>query len=175
MLVLFRLVWGVVGSQTARFADFVRGPRTVLDYLRRSSVGGEAAFTLGHNPLGAMMVVVLLLVLLVQAGSGLFTSDDILVDGPLVPLVSGAVVSTLSTLHRTLANGIFVLVGLHVAAVFFYLLVKRDNLIRPMVTGRKRVPSRFAAPEPRRAPAMLALAILAASAGLVFLVLRAAA
>lgn len=174
ILVLFRLVWGVVGSQTARFADFVKGPGAIRDYLRRSRAGGEAAFTLGHNPLGALMVVALLLVLLVQAGSGLFTSDDILVDGPLVPLVSGSMVALLSSLHRLLANGIFVLVGLHVVAVFFYLLVKKDNLIRPMVTGRKILPARLASAEPRRAPAALALAVLAATAGLVFLVLRSA-
>lgn len=173
ILVLFRLVWGVVGSQTARFADFVKGPAAIRDHLKRSRADGEAALTLGHNPLGALMVVALLLVLLVQAGSGLFTSDDILVDGPLVQLASGATVALLSSLHRLLANGIFVLIGLHVAAVFFYLLVKKDNLIRPMVTGRKVLPARLAA-EPQRASAVLALAILVASAGLVFLVLRAA-
>ncbi|AWU94696.1 cytochrome B [Azospirillum ramasamyi] len=174
ILVLFRLAWGVVGSQTARFADFVKGPAAILDYLKRSRAGGEAAFTLGHNPLGALMVVALLLILLVQATSGLFTSDDILVDGPLVPLAAGATVSTLSSVHRLLSDGIYVLTGLHVAAVFFYLLVKKDNLIRPMVTGRKSLPGDVAAAEPRRAPAALALAILAASAGLVFMVLRAA-
>ncbi|MDR6769598.1 cytochrome b [Azospirillum sp. BE72] len=174
ILVLFRLGWGVVGSQTARFADFVKGPGAILDYLKRSRAGGEAAFTLGHNPLGALMVVALLLILLVQATSGLFTSDDILVDGPLVPMASGATVAALSSVHRLLANGIFVLIGLHVVAVFFYLLIKRDNLIRPMVTGRKSLPGRVATSEPRRAPAALALAILVASAGLVFLVLRAA-
>lgn len=174
VLVLFRLVWGVVGSQTARFAEFVKGPEAIRDYLKRSRAGGEAAFTLGHNPLGALMVIALLLMLLVQAGSGLFTSDDILVDGPLVPLASGATVGLLSSLHRLLANGIFVLIGLHVVAVLFYLLVKKDNLIRPMLTGRKSLPARLVVTEPRRASAALALAILAGSAGLVFLVLRAA-
>ena len=174
VLVLFRLAWGMVGSQTARFAEFVKGPGAIRDYLKRSRAGGEAAFTPGHNPLGALMVVALLLVLLAQAGSGLFTSDDILVDGPLVPLASGATVALLGSLHRLLANGIFVLVGLHMAAVLFHLLVKKDDLIRPMVTGRKVLPGRLAVTEPRRAPAGLALAILAASAGLVFLVLRAA-
>ncbi|CAO3417680.1 cytochrome b/b6 domain-containing protein [Azospirillum endophyticum] len=174
ILVLFRLAWGVVGSQTARFAHFLKGPDAIRDYLKRSRAGGEAAFTLGHNPLGGLMVVALLLVLLVQAGSGLFTSDDILVDGPLVPLVSGATVALLGSLHRLLANGIFVLVGLHVAAVLFHLLVKKDDLIRPMITGCKVLPARLTVTEPRRAPAALALAILAASAGLVFLVLRAA-
>jgi len=179
-LVLFRLVWGVVGSQTARFTDFVKGPRAILAYLGRKGAGDAAVdnttmagATLGHNPLGALMVVALLLVLAVQAGSGLFTSDDILVDGPLVPLVSSTVVGTLSSLHRLLSDGILILIGLHVLAVFAYLLVKKDNLIRPMVTGRKTVESPV--PAPRRASPALALAILAASAGLVAFVLRAAA
>ncbi|MBP2232650.1 cytochrome b [Azospirillum agricola] len=171
-LVLFRLVWGVIGSQTARFADFVKGPRAILAYLAGSR-GGAAPATLGHNPLGALMVVALLLALAVQAGSGLFTSDDILVDGPLVPLASSGAVATLGTLHRLLADGILILVGLHVLAVLGYLLVKKDNLIRPMITGRKRVEGAVA--EPRRASPALALAILAATGGLVALVLRAVA
>lgn len=174
-LVLFRLVWGLVGSQTARFSDFVKGPRGILAYLRQARTGEAVAApaTLGHNPLGALMVVALLLVLGTQAVSGLFTSDDILVDGPLVPLASGATVATLSTLHRLLADGILILIGLHVAAVVLYLLVRKDNLIRPMVTGRKAVARPV--PAPRLASPALALAILAASAGLVAFVVRAAA
>lgn len=169
-LVLFRLVWGMVGSQTARFSDFVKGPAAVLGYVKGARAGREAAVSLGHNPLGALMVVGLLLALMVQAGSGLFTSDDILVDGPLVPLASGAAVSALSSLHRLLANGIYALVALHVAAVGFYLLVRKDNLIRPMITGRKAVVGPVT--EPRWAPPALALAILAATAGLLLVVLR---
>ena len=87
------------------------------------------------------MVVTLLLVLLVQAGSGLFTSDDIMVDGPLVELVSGAMVKTLSTTHRLLFKLIFVLAATHVAVVAAYLLIRRENLICPMITGRKHVPA----------------------------------
>lgn len=171
-LVLFRLVWGIVGSQTARFSDFIKGPRAVLAYLAQSKTPGAAPVTLGHNPLGGLMVVVLLLALGAQAGSGLFTSDDIVVDGPLVPLVAGATVKALSTLHRLLSDGILILVGLHVAAVLAYLLVKKDNLIRPMITGRKRVA--HPASDPRRASPLLALAILLAAVGLVSLVARAA-
>lgn len=171
-LVLFRLVWGVVGSQTARFTDFVKGPRAILGYLAQSRRGG-APVSLGHNPLGGLMVVALLLVLLVQAGSGLFTSDDILVDGPLVPLVSGGTVALLGTLHRLLSDGILILVGLHIVAVLAYLLVRKDNLIRPMITGRKRVEAPVA--EPHRVSAALALAILAAMGGLIALVLRSVA
>lgn len=171
-LVLFRLVWGVVGSQTARFTDFVKGPRAVLGYLARSRRDG-APVMLGHNPLGGLMVVVLLLALLVQASSGLFTSDDVLVDGPLVPLASGGTVALLGTLHRWLSDGILILIGLHVAAVLAYLLVRKDNLIRPMITGRKPVEAPVAAP--RRASLALALAVLVASGVFVALILRAAA
>ncbi|WP_298374687.1 cytochrome b/b6 domain-containing protein [Azospirillum sp.] len=171
-LVLFRLVWGIVGSQTARFSDFIKGPRAILAYIAQSKTPGAAPVTLGHNPLGGLMVVVLLLALGAQAGSGLFTSDDIVVDGPLVPLVAGATVKALSTLHRLLSDGILILVGLHVAAVLAYLLVKKDNLIRPMITGRKRVA--HPVEEPRRASPLLALAILLAAVGLVSLVARAA-
>lgn len=103
---------------------------------------------LGHNPLGGWMVVTLLLVLLVQAGSGLFTSDDIMVDGPFVDLASSAAVKTLSTTHRLLFNLIFVLVATHVAVVAAYLVIRRENLIRPMITGRKTVPAGMAAEGP---------------------------
>jgi cytochrome b len=171
-LVLFRLVWGIVGSQTARFSDFIKGPRAILAHIAQSTTPGAAPVTLGHNPLGGLMVVVLLLALGAQAGSGLFTSDDITVDGPLVPLAAGATVKALSALHRLLSDGILILVGLHVAAVLAYLLVKKDNLIRPMITGRKRVA--HPASDPRRVSPLLALAILLAAVGLVSLVARAA-
>ncbi|MFD1623882.1 cytochrome b/b6 domain-containing protein [Azospirillum griseum] len=176
-LVLFRLVWGLVGSQTARFTDFIRGPRAVLAYLTNSRTPGAAPVTLGHNPLGGLMVVALLLVLLVQASSGLFTTDDVVVDGPLVPLVAEGTVKALSTLHRLLPNGLLLMIAVHVAAVLVYLLVKKDNLIGPMITGRKRVPHALGEPpvdEPRRASPLLALTLLLAALGLVSLVVRAA-
>lgn len=169
-LLLFRLVWGLIGSQTARFTDFVKGPRAVLDYA--AGRHGRRP-VLGHNPMGGLMVVVLLLALLTQAVSGLFTSDDILVDGPLVPLAASATVATLSSLHRLLSDGILILVGLHVLAVLVYLLVKKENLIRPMITGRKAIPADSPVAAPKRTPAAVALAILAAAAGLVAAVVQA--
>jgi cytochrome b len=141
-LLLFRLGWGIVGSYPARFATFVRGPRAALEHLRELRLPPDRVPPiLGHNPLGGWMVVTLLLVLLVQAGSGLFTSDDIMVDGPFVELVPAGVVKTLSTTHRLLFKLIFVLAAAHVAVVAAYLLVRRENLIRPMITGRKHVPA----------------------------------
>lgn len=173
-LLLFRLVWGLIGSQTARFSDFVKGPRAVLAYAAGMLRGGEAEKpVLGHNPMGGLMVLALLGALTLQAVSGLFTSDDILVDGPLVAQASGGVVAGFSTFHRILADGILILIGVHVLAVLAYLLVKRDNLIRPMVTGRKAIPADVPVESPKRRPSALALAVLAAAAGLVAAVVQA--
>lgn len=176
-LLLFRLVWGLIGSQTARFADFVKGPRAVLAYATgtlRGKRGGMAEKpVLGHNPMGGLMVLALLGALTLQAVAGLFTSDDILVDGPLVAQASGDVVAGFSTLHRVLADGILILIGVHVLAVLAYLVVKRDNLIRPMITGRKTIPADAPVEPPKRRPAALALAVMAAAAGLVAAVVQA--
>lgn len=133
-LLLFRLLWGCIGSSTARFADFIRGPFTVLGYLR----GGARAPSLGHNPAGGWSVLAMLGVLGMQAGAGLFTTDDIIVSGPLNFLVSSATADTLSSIHRL---GYYILLGLvtlHLAALAFHRLAHGENLVRAMITGRKR-------------------------------------
>jgi len=158
-LVLFRLIWGFVGSATARFAHFLRGPRRTLDYaaklLRRAS-----GHTLGHNPLGGFMVAVMLALLLLQAGSGLFANDDIFTEGPLAHLVTKELSDRLTAIHGLLFNALLGLAAVHVAAVLFYLLFRKDNLVRPMLTGRKRLPEGSAAEPLRFASPWLALAIL---------------
>ena len=131
-LLLFRLLWGVLGSSTARFARFVKGPGAVLRYLR----GGQRA--IGHNPLGGWSVVLMLLALSIQVGLGLFASDeDGLHFGPLsrhMPDLESA--HALAERHETFFWVIVSLIALHVLAILWYLLVKRDNLVTPMVTGR---------------------------------------
>ena len=118
------------------------------------------------------MVVALLLVLLIQAGSGLFTSDDIMVDGPLVDQASGAVVRMLCTVHRLLVKLIFVLAAIHIAVVAAYLLICRENLIRPMVTGRKQVPAGMEVALPRLSGLLSAALIFGLAVTLVVLLLR---
>jgi cytochrome b len=141
-LLLFRLIWGFVGSRSARFVDFVKGPRAVFDHLAHLRQSSEAAPpVLRHNPLGGWMVVFLLTILLVQATSGLFTTDDILTEGPLVGLASGTTVRLLSSVHRFTSGVIPWLIGLHVAAIAVYLILRRENLVRPMITGVKAVPA----------------------------------
>jgi cytochrome b len=133
-LLIFRIYWGVVGSSTARFATFVRGPRAILRYLR---AGDTAA---GHNPLGALSVIALLGLLGLQIGLGLFAQDsDAIHSGPLAGLVSFETSDAATEWHGDIFNILVGLVALHIAAIAFYLLGKKDNLLTPMITGRKRV------------------------------------
>lgn len=132
-LVVFRIVWGVIGSRTARFSSFVRGPGAIVDYLKGRWQG------IGHNPLGALSVLGLLGLMAFQSTTGLFTTDDIAFTGPLYRAVSGDLASQLTSLHRQAEWFIYALVALHVAAVMFYTHVKKDNLIKPMITGRKEI------------------------------------
>lgn len=135
-LVVFRLVWGVIGSSTARFSSFVRGPRTILDYLR-----GRREFVLGHNPLGALSVLALLFMLAVQIGLGLFAGDeDGMLSGPFSHLIDEETVETVTELHATSFDVLKWLIVLHVGAILFYLLVRRKNLVGPMITGRAGAP-----------------------------------
>lgn len=136
-LVLFRILWGLAGDRYALFASFVRGPRRVLAYLG-ATLRGHAARTAGHNPLGALSVLALLAALAVQATTGLFANDDIATEGPLAKLVSGAASTWLTRIHKWNETLILVLIGLHLAAIVFYALAKRENLVWPMIIGDKR-------------------------------------
>ena len=170
-LVLFRLMWGLVGSDTARFSDFVRGPGAALAYaqaMRRS----ETPHYLGHNPLGAWSIVAMLVLLLIQAGTGLFANDDILIEGPLYTWVSKGTSDWLTTIHKLNFNLLLLVIAIHIAAVLFYLLVKRENLIHPMLSGRKRLPPELAGQAPRIVNPWRGLAALAAAGFTVWLLVR---
>jgi cytochrome b len=164
-LLLFRIVWGFVGGQHARFREFVHGPGAVVRYLR-GSPRREGGTYVGHNPAGGWSVLALLACLLVQAVTGLFTNDEISTEGPLAARVSSETSDLLSTVHRYNFYVLLTLVALHVAAVLFYLLVKRQNLVWPMFTGRKRVAAGEAV-DARAASLWLAIVVLACAAGVV--------
>ena len=133
-LILFRVIWGFVGSWHARFTNFIPSPPKLIAFLRGQVDGG-----LGHNPLGALSVIALLGVILIQALTGLFADDDIFFQGPFAKYVSNDTVALLTSIHRFNQYIIFVLVGLHVAAISYYYFVKRENLVKPMVTGDKLI------------------------------------
>ena len=136
-LLVFRLLWGVIGGSTARFRSFVRPLPVVLGHVRGRVHGRVSA---GHNPLGGYSVVAMLLVLGLQVTSGLFATDvDGLDSGPLSFLVTFEQGRTAARVHEIAFNLSLALIALHVLAVGFYLVIKKRNLITPMVTGRDRV------------------------------------
>lgn len=132
VLIGFRLVWGFVGTRHARFLNFLRGPSAILNYAR-----GRDRHGAGHNPLGAWMVVALLVGLLVQAVTGLFGNDEIFNVGPLYGYISDELSLSLTSLHRKLFYWIAAAIGLHILAAIFYRIFKKEKLIEAMITGRK--------------------------------------
>jgi cytochrome b len=130
-LVTFRIAWGFTGSTYARFAEFVRGPAAIRAYLRGEWRGA------GHNPLGALSVLGLLSVLAWLAATGLFANDDIAFNGPLYAIADKELSDRITALHKLAEPLLIALVSLHVAAIAWYVRVKRDNLVKPMITGWK--------------------------------------
>lgn len=132
-LISFRLAWGFLGSTHARFLKFIPGPSAISAYLKGEWQG------LGHNPLGALSVLAMLGLLGFQAVTGLFATDAIAFNGPLYRAVSSGWNDTITSWHKLTEWFIYGLIGLHIASVLFYTLIKKDNLVTPMITGRKNV------------------------------------
>ncbi len=165
-LILFRITWGLVGTQHARFSSFVRGPGTVWTYLR-----GKHPRQAGHNPLGALSVLSLLLILAWQAITGLFANDDIFSEGPLASSVGKDLSDTLTGWHKLTEWPILILVGLHLAAIIWYRLVAKQKLTRAMITGDAPVEEFTGPVQSARDTAssrLLACVIALAAAALVF-------
>lgn len=152
-LLVFRLVWGVIGSTYARFIQFVPTPGRVIAYLRGQWHG------LGHNPLGALSVLGLLALLLWQSVSGLFSTDDIAFDGPLEGLVDSGTSSWLTGLHRQGLWLIPALVALHLLAILFYRFIRGKDLVTPMLTGTKQTDEPDAEPARGGGPLMFVIAL----------------
>jgi cytochrome b len=159
ILVLFRIVWGFVGSSYARFSQFTRGPGAVLTYAR-SLLSNKYEFVIGHNPLGGWMVLVLLATSLIQALLGLFTNDDILFEGPFAYLVSKDTSDYITGLHSYLFYGLLALVAMHIAAVIWHKLFKGEDLLSAMFSGYKEVPSGTETGDARGGGPILAVTVL---------------
>jgi cytochrome b len=138
VLVLFRIVWGFTGSTTARFSDFLARPGSVFAYLR-SLRRGEHPLHGGHNPAGGWMVLTFLLLILAQATLGLFANDEFDFKGPFAEWISGKSSDRLTRIHVFLFDAILLCTWVHLCAISFYALVKRDNLVGPMMRGTKHV------------------------------------
>ena len=135
-LLLFRLVWGLVGGRWSRFAAFIYSPRSLINYLKGN---GKPEHSVGHTPTGAGSVFALLAILLAQVGSGLISDDEISSAGPLVRFVSGATTNLATSYHKNIGKWIILaLVVLHIAAIVYYLR-RKQNLIKPMLHGDKHL------------------------------------
>lgn len=144
-LLIFRLAWGVIGSSTAQFHRFVRGPRVVaatlfknrLEVAKNASDPTQGAQHPGHSPLGALSVIAMLAALVAQVSTGLFSDDEVFSSGPLARFVSSDFSTNATSLHGVNAKIIFALICIHIGAIVFYHFVKKDNLTLPMLSGKK--------------------------------------
>jgi cytochrome b len=163
-LLIFRLLWGCFGSETARFRSFVASPAAALHHLRHL-FRREPDTQVGHNAAGGWMVLLLLALLLGETLSGLYDYNDVQDVGPLTAVVPAPIAYAISLLHTFLWDAIVAAVALHLLAIALYAAAKGHNLLLPMLTGRKRLPARVA--PPRLAPIALALVLLAIAAAVV--------
>ncbi len=167
-MLIFRLIWGLIGPRHARFVNFIKGPGSILRYLK------EGVISVGHNPLGAGMVVLLLLLLVVQVGTGLFSTDDIVWTGPFYPSVSHDLAEKLTAIHHLNFKFIEAAIALHLCAIAYYQFVKKEPLVPAMFHGGK--PATHVAEQEAIASSQLwkALIVIAVAAGCVYLLLHAA-
>jgi cytochrome b len=135
-LLVFRVIWGLIGSTHSRFRSFINLSE-LIPHTKRLLNRDQASIA-GHNPLGALSIVAMLLVLGTQATTGLFANDDIFLEGPLVHLVDDSTSNRLTTVHHFCAKALYVLIGLHLAAIIFHELYKGDRLVLPMISGYKK-------------------------------------
>ena len=138
-LIIFRILWGFVGSPTARFTHFIKGPGAVFGYMK-TMFARKPSHAYGHNAGGGLMVIVLLLAVGIQAFTGLFNTDDVLFDGPLYDNVPESFSKLAGFVHARLFNILLALIVLHVLVIAIYFVWKRENLVRAMVTGRAFLP-----------------------------------
>jgi len=165
-LLLFRVVWGFAGGHWSRFGTFLYGPSAFMRYLRGRALPHERA---GHNPLGALSVFGLLVVLAAQVGTGLVSDDEIAFFGPLVGLVSNATVSTATWYHKEVGKLlVLALVVLHLGAIAFYRLFKGERLVGPMIHGDKHLAGSLPESRDDTRSRLSALVVLLICAGIVY-------
>ncbi|MCL1051549.1 cytochrome b/b6 domain-containing protein [Shewanella abyssi] len=144
ILIGMRLLWGFIGSDTAKFSHFVHSPKTVLNYVRKTKQHGISA-SIGHNPIGGYMVVALISLVTLQLVTGLFATDEIFIEGPLYTTVNGDTALWLTWLHKKNFDLILILAAIHVLAVGVHMF-KGDKIIAAMFSGYKRLPGELAQP-----------------------------
>lgn len=164
-LVIFRVLWGVVGPKHARFSQFIPSPNKVISYLKNSNKHNK---TPGHNPLGALMVVLMILLIGIQTISGLFINDDVFSSGPYYGSISSDLEGIMQFLHHNSFDFMIAAIVLHILAILFYWIVKKQNLVVPMLTGKKSATDVKSSDAIPHSKIILAVIIAALCAGFVY-------
>ena len=133
-LIIFRILWGLIGPKHARFSQFIPSPKTLINYLHPAK---ESKTTAGHNPLGALMVILMIVLITLQAVSGLFINDDIFSSGPYYGSIGNELEKIMFFLHHNTFDFMIAAIALHLAAIAYYWRIKKQNLVLPMITGNK--------------------------------------
>ncbi len=152
-LMAFRFVWGLAGSTYARFINFVPAPRTIVAYVKGEWRG------VGHNPLGAISAIAMLMLITLQAATGLFSNHDSVFQGGLYSLISAELSNDLTGIHHGIFNALLAMIILHLGAIVFYTQVRKDELVKPMITGWKDIPPNSSNVESAKGGGFLALVI----------------
>ncbi|GAA5134882.1 cytochrome b/b6 domain-containing protein [Thalassotalea piscium] len=161
-LVLFRILWGFIGTKYAKFSQFVPNKNELTQYVK-----GNKDY-LGHNPLGSLMVFAMLALLLLQTVSGLFMSDEIFTNGPYFDSVSKSTQKLMATIHNNVFDIILIVSALHIIAILFYLIVKKQNLITAMITGKKWVENKLTSAGIPHSKLLIALVLIAVVSAFVY-------
>lgn len=164
-LIITRLIWGVIGSETAQFRHFIYSPSIVFNYFKKDI--GRKKVILGHNPAGGYMVIALLVIIIIQLVTGLFSTDDIFTDGPLMHLISHDLSLLITKAHQINFNILLSFIAVHICSVIIYQF-KRHNLLMPMMTGNQQIESTDGQNTPRMKNGLIALLIFCVIANIIY-------
>jgi len=135
-LIIFRILWGLVGTKHSLFISFVPSPKILISYIKNFSSKNDE-ISAGHNPLGSLMVILMIVLVSLQAVSGLFINDDVFSSGPYYDSVSKEVEQVMMFLHHNVFDFMIAAIALHLLAIAYYVRVKKQSIILPMITGKK--------------------------------------
>lgn len=160
-LVIFRLIWGILGPKYARFSQFISPPSKILGYAKSLLKGNNQEYV-GHNPLGGLIVPAVIVIVGFQGLTGLFATDDVLASGPYMSSISSALQETLDGLHHDTYNVILGIAGIHILAICWYQFIRKIPLIGAMLHGKKSVPADKAISSSKVLVAIVLIVIIAA-------------
>jgi cytochrome b len=159
-LIIFRLIWGFFGTKYARFNSFIASPKTVLSYLKNMPTK-QHTFSIGHNSLGGLILPAVIILVGLQAISGLFTTDDIVYTGPYYASADSNLQQYMQWLHHNIFDLLLVIIGIHLIAIGWYLIFLKHNLILPMLDGKKMVAEKDSIKHSQLLKAILIMCVVA--------------